>query len=141
MAGKVVLRYHIVLVTRYRKPVLGGIADDVYAAMDYVAGRSSFKILSMGIEDGNHIHLVVRMSAQYSVAAMVNRIKAMTLKYLWDRQEEYLSHYYRGDKKKLWSGGYWASTIGDVSLEKVLKYVKKQQFDQIIMDGKWVTHR
>lgn len=59
----------------------------------------------MGIEDGNHIHLVIKSSPQYSVSGIVNRLKGCSLYHLWNNSSEHLSSFYRGEKKKLWHGG------------------------------------
>ena len=127
MSAKSNLRYHVVLVTKYRKPVLRGIGDDVYAALRHTEKHSSVHIEAMGIEDGNHVHLVIRCKPTYSLASIIARIKAMSTQHLWESQPQHLGKSYRGNKRKLWSGGYWASTVGDVALDKVLAYVKKQQ--------------
>jgi len=56
VGAKANLRYHVVLVTKYRKPALRGVEDHVYAAMRHVEAHSSIHIEEMGVEDGNHIH-------------------------------------------------------------------------------------
>lgn len=80
----------------------------------------------MGIEDGNHIHLVIKSPPQYSVSGIVNRLKGWTLKHLWDDNHAHMSQFYWGKKKKLWHGGYYCDTIGKVSQKKMLDYVKNQ---------------
>ena len=83
MGAKTRLTYHIILTTKYRKPVLFGIEQQVYQALRDVEAKLSFRIVEMGIEDGNHIHLVVESSPYYSVSGIVNRVKGFSLKYLW----------------------------------------------------------
>lgn len=87
---------------------------------------SDFTILDMSIEDGNHIHLAIKMSPRFSVASMMNRIKGLTLHYLWQEEPEHLSMFYWGSKRKLWYGAYFCATLGDVSKGTVLNYIKKQ---------------
>ena len=55
----------------------------------------------MGIEDGNHIHLVITSPPQYSVSGIVNRLKGWTLKHLWDDNHAHMSQFYWGKKKML----------------------------------------
>lgn len=69
------LRYHLVLTTKYRRPALQGIEQSVYDTFREVEKVNDFKIIEMSIEDGNHIHLALKMSPRYSVSSMVNRIK------------------------------------------------------------------
>lgn len=126
MGSKTNLRYHLILTTKYRRPSLAGIEQQVYAAMRETAKQSSFKILAMGIEDGNHVHLAIKASAQYSIASIVNRIKGMAQHQLWETESTHLRRHYRGPNKKLWHGAYYCSTTGDVSTSKVLDYVRNQ---------------
>ena len=126
MGSKTRLYYHVILTTKYRKTALRGIEQQVYRAFRKVENHSSFKILDMCIEDGNHIHLVIKSSPQYSISGIVNRLKGWTLKHLWDSDEKHLSQFYWGDKKKLWHGGYYCDTVGKVSQDKILEYVKSQ---------------
>lgn len=125
MSGKTSLKYHVILTTRYRRPALTNIEQTVYAAMREAEARSSFKILDMGIEDGNHIHLVILAEPKYSIASYINRLKGISQKYLWDKEPQHLKKHYWGGKK-LWHGSYFCSTIGDVSIDKILEYVKTQ---------------
>lgn len=96
MGSKTTLIYHVILATKYRKTALLGIEQQVYRAFREVEKYSSFKILDMGIEDGNHIHLVIKSPPQYSVSGIVNRLKGWSLKHLWDSDEKHLSQFYWG---------------------------------------------
>ncbi|AKB17207.1 Mobile element protein [Methanosarcina sp. WWM596] len=44
---------------------------------------------------------------------------------LWKTQKEYLKKYYWGENT-LWSDGYFASTIGNVSKEAAEDYIRNQ---------------
>lgn len=50
--------------------------------MREVEARSLFRILAMGIEDGNHIHLAITASPVYSIAGLVTRVKEMSQHHL-----------------------------------------------------------
>lgn len=126
MASKTRLVYHLILTTRYRRPALAGIEQYVYQAMREAEKRSSLKIIDMGIENGNHIHLVIKANPRYSISSYVNRIKAISQKDLWATQPCQLKNHYWGPRKKLWRGAYYCSTVGKVSENKVLKYVANQ---------------
>lgn len=128
MGAKTNLRYHLILTTKYRRPALTGIETAVYASMRQAEAHSAFRILAQGIEDGNHIHLAIKTTPAYSIAALVNRIKASTTKTLWGdpATAEHLSHYYWGTRRKLWHGAYYCATTGEVSTTHVLEYVQHQ---------------
>ena len=126
MASKTRLVYHLILTTRYRRPALAGIEHDVYQAMREAEKVSSFKIIDMGIEGGNHIHMVIKANPKYSISSYVNRIKAISQKRLWAARSIHLNKHYWGPRKKLWHGAYYCSTVGKVSESKVLEYVASQ---------------
>lgn len=120
------LRYHLVLTTKYRRPVLQGIGQSVYDAFREVEKVSDFKIIEMNVEDGSHIHLALKMSPRYSVSSMVNRIKGITTHLVWERESQHLSRFYWKGKRVLWTGAYFCSTMGDVSNDIVLRYIQNQ---------------
>ncbi len=127
MSNKVRLEYHVVLVTKYRKPVLAGIEDVVYRAVLRASKKSRFTVVSQAVDLGDHLHLVVSLPADVSVASMVARLKQLTTLDLWASHGSWLDRTYWGNKRKLWSAGYFASTVGEVSRETVLDYVRRQR--------------
>lgn len=120
------LKYHVVLTTKYKKLALLGIEQSVYQAFWQVESVSDFTILDMNVEDGSHMYLVIKMSPRFSVNSMMNRIKGLTLHYLWQEESDHLSTFYWGSKRKLWHGAYFCATLGDFSKDTVLNYIKKQ---------------
>jgi len=126
VGSKTDLRYHLILTTKYRRPALAGIEDQVYFAMREVEAASSFAIEAMGVEDGNHIHLAIKASSAYSIASLVNRIKGMSQHRLWLAAPAHLQRHYWGPSKKLWHGAYYCATTGRVSSDKILDYVREQ---------------
>lgn len=126
MGSKTNLRYHLILTTKYRRPALYGIEQEVYQAVREAEAMSSFKVLAMGIEDGNHIHLAIKTTPQYSISTLVNRIKAKTTQVLWETQAQHLGRFYWGTTRKLWHGAYYCATTGEVSTNQILTYVQNQ---------------
>ena len=102
--AKTRIRYHLVFSTKYRRKCLTGIEDCVYSAFRKVESESDFSIIDMAIEDGDHIHLVIT----------------------WIECGSKLRRFY-WNRKVLWSGGYFVSTIGSVSDKTVLRYIQKQK--------------
>lgn len=138
MGSKTKLQYHLILTTKYRRPALLGVEQEVYRVFREVESMSSFKILAMGIEDGNHIHLAIQAPPKYSISSLVNRIKGMTLRRCWDDQviAERLRRHYWGPSRKLWHGAYYCATTGEVSAQNVLAYVRGQNGpDEIGREG------
>lgn len=123
------LRYHIVLVSKFRKPVFSGIENEVIDAFSVAKERSSFILEKVAVENNDHVHLIIRTTGTYSLSKTIGRVKSITSNYLWDRNPSHLQRFYwRKNKKLLWSGGYYAATVGDVSVEHIERYLKKQGY-------------
>jgi putative transposase len=127
MSAKRNLRYHLVFVTKYRRKALEDIKFEVESAIRNAAVGSAFIVEDVAVEDGDHVHIVVRTTGTFSVGSMVNRLKASTTNKLWVDHSAILKKYYwRKDKRLLWSGGYYAATVGEASLDTIKKYLDKQ---------------
>lgn len=126
MGARQNLRYHIVLVSKYRNKCFTGIESAVLEAFELAELNSSFKLERVAVEDGNHVHLVLRTTGTYALSKTIARVKSITAHELWSAEGDHLRNYYWSGKHKLWSGGYYAATIGDVFSEQVDKYLKKQ---------------
>lgn len=125
MASKTILRYHFVFVTKYRKKALEGIEAEVLDALERAAGRTDFEILESSVEDGNHVHLLVEAPATRSVASVAQALKQLSTRYLYESHNSHLKKFYWGKKRVLWSGGYFASTVGAASEKVVRAYILK----------------
>ena len=75
----------------------------------------------MSIQE-DHIHLVVQIPPQYSVAEVVQIFKGGTSRILRKEYPE-LEEFLWGDS--FWADGYFAETVGQVDEEIVKKYIRK----------------
>lgn len=121
---KTSLRYHIIFSTKYRRKCLDEIRESVLEAFYTVETKSDFKILTMEL-DKDHIHLLITWKPSLSIKQVVSRLKQMTQKIIWDENELYLKQFY-WKKRELWTGGYFCSTIGDVSEKTLKQYIENQ---------------
>lgn len=85
-----------------------------------------FEVLEFSCDLGDHVHVVLRLSPNVSVSQVVRRLKQLTTLDLWSRHETVFKKQYWKRKRILWSAGYYASTVGEVSRDTVLNYVRKQ---------------
>ena len=120
------LRYHIILITKYRRKCLDSIKEQVLEAFRYTEEHSHLKIHYMNT-DKDHIHLLVSFPPEYSISQTISRLKQCTTNYLYREYESYLRRFYWRKKRILWSDSYFCSTIGSVSEEKVVEYIKNQR--------------
>lgn len=82
------LKVHIVLVTKYRKPLLKGcIADDVKQKIYDICKRKWYDIIAIET-DKDHIHLLIGYDATDRVCDIVKLLKQEITYYLWQKYPE-----------------------------------------------------
>jgi putative transposase len=124
--AKTRLRYHLIFSTKYRHKSLLGIEKDVYNAVSYCESNSHFRVIDRAVDGGDHLHLVVAIRPNYSVGQTVKRLKQFTTNELWNSHSLHLKKFYWSGNRILWTHGYFASTVGEVSESVVLNYVRSQ---------------
>ena len=119
------LKVHIVPVIKYRKQLLkGSISDDVKQKIFDIANTRGYEIIAMET-DKDHIHFLISYHTTDRVCDIVKIIKQETTYYLWQKYSSFLSKQY-WKKRILWSDGYFACSIGEVSAATIKKYIKRQ---------------
>lgn len=118
------LRYHVVLVPKYRKRVLRG---EVAVRLEGLL-RQACEINGWGLEElaiqPDHVHLLVQVQPCYSVAQMMKTLKggmSRVLRAEFPDLEEYL---WGGS---FWAEGYFAAMVGVVEGNVVTAYIQNQQ--------------
>jgi putative transposase len=119
------LRYHIVLVCKYRRKLLN---DDVCMLLsgifNDIASHSHFTIKHIGF-DRDHVHLFVKSVPSFSVLDIVRRLKQVSTRRLWRERPEYLKRFFwKG--RPLWTSGYYCSTVGAITEDSVIRYIENQ---------------
>jgi putative transposase len=123
--SKFLLMYHVIFVCKYRKKLLfEPIKEEIKQIIYDISKESDFEILEMET-DKDHIHFLIKSEPKVSVLAIVRRLKKESTIRIWKTQKEYLSKYY-WNENTLWSDGYFASTIGNVSKEAAEYYIRNQ---------------
>ena len=119
------LHLHIVLVTKFRKPLLTGEIDEtVKRECRRILEHYECRVEEMET-DKDHIHILMEMPPKYSVMQIVNVLKGvssrMVRKEHGEEIEKMLKH------SSFWSPSYYAGTTGGVTLETVKRYVEAQR--------------
>ena len=95
---QVMVKVHIVLVTKYRKQLLqGSIADDVKQKILDIANTRGYEIIAMET-DKDHIHFLLSYDATDRVCDIVKIVKQETTYYLWQKYSSVLSRQYWEEK-------------------------------------------
>ena len=125
------LTYHLVFVTKWRKPV---ITDEIGDFMVETARRLCIGYggeLVEGQTDHDHIHLLVSLPPSQNLTDVVRSLKTQLSKEV-HANESYnrtVKKYLYGDTP-LWSPSYFAATTGSVSLDVVKQYIEEQRTDE-----------
>jgi len=115
------LKYHLVWVTKYRKPVLRGeIAIRLRELVRQTCAKLEVYILS-GHVSADHVHLLVSVPPSISVSELMQRVKGRSSRRM---QQEFgeLKRQYWG--KHLWARGYFAVSTGNVTDEVIQQYIE-----------------
>ena len=117
------IKYHIVWITKYRKPVLTGkIAERTRDIIRQVCSSNEVEILS-GHVGKDHIHLLVSVPPHLSASRLVQYMKGNS-SYKMQKEFKELNKQYWG--RHMWARGYFVSTIADVDEKTIIKYVEEQ---------------
>ena len=125
-------KYHIVWITKYRKPVLGGeVGKRVRELIRGICKQQEVEILS-GHVSKDHIHLFVSVPPHLAISKLVQYLKGKS-SYKLLQENKQLSRLFWG--RHLWARGYFVSTSGNVTDEVIMEYRRNQEVDQDKDDG------
>ena len=121
--SKFLIKYHIILVCKYRKQLLvGAVEYDMKKIMRHISEMSDFDIEVMET-DKDHLHMMVRSEPKLSPLQIVRRLKQMSISAVWKKYRDFLRHnFYK--EHTFWTDGYFVSSIGNVSQETIKKYIE-----------------
>lgn len=124
------LTYHIVFVTKYRKPVISDeIGDFMKKHAAYLCRRFDGELVAAET-DTDHIHLLVSLPPQVCPADLIRTLKTQLSKevHLNETYNAYVQKHLYGNTS-LWSPSYFIATTGTSVLEKVKEYINGQRTD------------
>ena len=118
------LQYHIVWVTKYRKPVFVDIIeDDVRTYLLETLQTLDMKPLAMEIMP-DHIHLLVDCKPQLRLSDAIKILKGNIARWLFLAHPEIKKQLWGGH---LWNPSYFVVTVSDRSLDQVKRYINSQK--------------
>ncbi len=81
----------------------------------------------------DHIHMYVAIAPKLSVSEFMSYLKGKSALMIFDRHPEY--HAKWGDRH-FWARGYYVATVGNVNEETILNYIREQEENDKIEDGR-----
>lgn len=120
------MNVHLIFVTKYRKCVFLSeeIADAVKQSLYEAAQKYGYRIIEMET-DKNHVHILLDYSHKTAVSVIVKQFKMYSTGKMWQLYENALSRFY-WKQKVLWSEGYFACSVGQVSQKATEMYIRNQ---------------
>ena len=118
------IKYHLVWITKYRKPVLvGDTAERLRDLIREICRSMDIEILKGHISK-DHVHLLVSVPPYHSVSDVLKRIKGKTSRRLLS-DSRMLAKQFWG--RHLWARGYFAASSGNVTDEVIAQYIELQK--------------
>lgn len=120
------LKYHLVVVIKYRHPVLeiveirNRLLELSFELFEHDWGCKIENINT----DKDHIHILFTAKPQIQLSKLVNNYKTVTSRLLRKEFSELLSTYFW--KPYFWSDSYFIGTVSDVTEKMVSRYIDDQ---------------
>jgi putative transposase len=115
------LKYHVVWITKYRKPVLHGqIAIRLRELIRQTCVTLDVYIIS-GHVSVDHVHLLVSVPPNLAVSDLMQRLKGRSSRRMLEEFGE-LNRQFWG--RHLWARGYFAVSTGNVTDEIIKQYIE-----------------
>lgn len=118
------LQYHLVLITKYRKPILTGDLD--LFIKDYVNqyfSNNDCNVLEIE-SDKDHIHILFEAPVTIQLTNFINGFKTVSSRMARKRFAETLNKYYQ--KPYFWSRSYFIATVSENTTSIVKEYIQNQ---------------
>lgn len=123
--NKNLLMAHIILVTKYRKQLLlGDFREDIKQYLFDTCVRYHWYIKRMET-DRDHVHILLQYNPTDSITRIVATLKQHSTYHAWGHYSRMLKHHY-WKEQTLWSDGYFAASVGQVSQQTIERYIENQ---------------
>ena len=117
------LKYHLVWITKYRKPILKG--EIAVRLRELIRERCKSKDVEIlkGHISRDHVHIFVSVPPHISVSDLLKSVKGRSSRKML-MEFKTLSRQFWG--RHLWARGYFAASSGNVTDEVIMQYIEQQ---------------
>jgi putative transposase len=118
------LAYHFVWCPKYRKKILvGNLATFLEQEIRRICEANTWTIGALNVQI-DHVHLFLNAPPSLAPAQIAHTLKGITARKVF--------HYFPEVRKQLWGGAFWSrsyyvGSVGDMSMDAVLKYIESGQ--------------
>ncbi len=120
------LKYHLVWITKYRKPVLTGrVGYQVRDLIREICRTFNVQILK-GHVSSDHVHLFISCPPQLSMSKLAQYLKGKTSRKLLQENAPLRKQFWG---QHLWARGYFTVSSGHITDEMIMEYIASQDDD------------
>ena len=124
------LQYHIVFAPKYRRKVIyGELKADIGAILRKLCEEKGVEIIEADACP-DHIHILVSIPPQLSVAQFVGFLKGKSTLMIFDRHANLK---YKYGSRHFWCRGYYVDTVGK-NEKMIAEYIRTQMQEDEMMD-------
>lgn len=119
------LHAHLVFVTKYRHRVF---TDTHLTRLEEIMRTVCTDFDTELVEfngEPDHVHLLVNFPPKVAISKLVNSLKGVSSRRMRQEFPELTRHYWRA--KRLWSGSYFAGSVGAATISILRQYIEQQQ--------------
>ena len=118
------VNYHIVWSVKYRRKVLtADVEHYMRKLIQEIAHNKGFTVAEFEAGECDHVHLFVSAPPKLSISLIVQYLKGITGRKLYEKFPELKNKLWNGE---LWNHSYYVETVGDISEETIRKYIEHQ---------------
>jgi len=119
------LKYHLVVVTKFRHPVIVGDLKDRLISITKRIFEDNWNCIVHEVNtDADHIHILFEAKPQTSLSQLANNYKTVTSRLIRKEFSDFLKPYYW--KQYFWSDSYFIGTVSERTHEVVTEYIRNQ---------------
>ena len=123
-------KYHIVFAPKYRrKEIYGDIRKDIGVILRKLCEQKNVEIIEAEL-CRDHIHMLVSIPPNLSVAQFVGYLKGKSALMIFDRHANLK---YKYGNRHFWCRGYYVDTVGK-NEKKIAEYIREQLQSDIMED-------
>lgn len=124
--SKHLILLHVIFVFKYRNKLLirNDVKNDVEQYAYEICNKWNVEILQMNT-DKNHIHFMLRIKPTTVINKLVDVMKQYITFHIWQKYSKYIKQYL-WKEHTLFTDGYFVSSIGTVSADKLNAYIEEK---------------
>ncbi len=119
------LKYHLILVTKYRRKVIRPpLSSDLEAALRSAVAKWECSVSEYNGEP-DHVHLLVTMNPKVCPATFIGNVKSVSSRRMFESHEAYLRGFFWYENT-FWSRSYCLISVGGAPLSVLKQYIEQQ---------------